>query len=241
MQISFEQAFLLCQEGKYAEAIDVFDIYISTNDKHFEAYYNRGLAHFYLANYEKALFDFDSAININPYIPDVISQRGVTFFHLKKLVEALADMDKAANLEPKNPYRYSSRAYIKASMGDTEGAIADYEKAIEIDPEDAVAYNNLGLLQEQLGYKKKAKDNFEKADDLAKEIFGDGGTDKEQITKEEFDRLMKENLKSEQEADKSGAEGVKKMSVFETAKLVFASKESRKDFLRFVKNKFGLK
>jgi tetratricopeptide (TPR) repeat protein len=243
MQNKFDKAFLLCQDGKFSEAVAAFNEYIGDNCSHFEAFYNRGLAHFYLQNYAEALSDFDAAHALNAYIPDLISQRGVTHFHLKNLPAALQDLERAANLEPKNPFRYASRAFIKSAMGDLKGAIEDYEKTISLDPEDAVAYNNLGLLQEQLGYKEKAEKNFEKADILGKEFFAEPpSTDEERISKEEFDALLKKNIpdqKSELPNENPDTEkSAKKKSVFETAKFVFSSKENWQDFTLFVKNKF---
>ncbi|WP_317195116.1 tetratricopeptide repeat protein [Algoriphagus oliviformis] len=164
--MSFEKGIALYQEGKFEEALEIFNQLISskTGESSLHLYRARILTR--LGKGEAALQDFDLLLSQKPYQTDYISDRAVVLHLLGRNDEALAELDRAANLDPKNPYRYSSRAFFKDRIGDLHGAIEDYDKAIELDPEDAVAYNNKGLVEEKLGFKERSKKSFEKSDEL---------------------------------------------------------------------------
>lgn len=172
-------------------------------------------------DYSGSIIEYSEAIAIEES-PNFFSERAVAFIHEKKYEEALTDFNKAIELEPNYGYRYSSRAYLHDAMGNLELAIEDYNKAILLDPADAVAYNNLGLLEEKLGYKNKARKNFAEADRLSKEMGIDLGSP----------------VNIQKEIDKNQEN--KNESYQNTIKSVFVSKESRKEFFRFIKNGFKI-
>lgn len=164
--MSFEKGIALYREGKFEEALEIFNELVSASSGKAELHLYRGRILTRLGKGEAALEDFDLLIELEPYNTDYISDRGVVLHLLGKNEEALSELDRAANLDPKNPYRYSSRAFFKDRIGDLHGAIEDYEKAIELDPEDAVSYNNKGLVEEKLGFAERSKKSFEKSDGL---------------------------------------------------------------------------
>ena len=132
-------------------------------------------------------------------------------------------------LEPDNPYRYSSRAFIKDSMGDTEGAIQDYLKCIKIDPEDAIAFNNLGMLEEKMGRKTSAKKRFKRADELISLMDPESG----QIKFAPDETLKPRNIQKEinEERKQDIEKGITGIMLD-----VFRNKNTRKEFLEFVKS-----
>lgn len=178
-------------------------------------------------NFEEAIGYFSLAIKKEEN-PEIYYRRAMSFFHLKKNKEALTDLETAAELQPQNPFRYSAMAYVRDIMGDTKLAIEDYKKAIKLDPNDAVAFNNLGLLEEKLGWKEKARKNFEKADSLAK----DDSWKSVEIEQNEVKNEIAEQNSSE-------IEGLNK-NIFDVIKNLIESKESRSEFIAFLKNGFKL-
>ncbi len=164
--MNFEKGIALYQEGKFEEALEIFDTLVAANPDQANVHLYRARILTRLGKGENALEEFDLLLKLDPYNTDYISDRGVVLHLLGRNEEALGELDRAANLDPKNPYRYSSRAFFKDRVGDLHGAIEDYEKAIALDPEDAVAYNNKGLVEEKLGFKERSKKSFEKSDDL---------------------------------------------------------------------------
>jgi tetratricopeptide (TPR) repeat protein len=162
----FEKGIAKYKEGKFEEALEVFQQLTQEDPAKTEYLHYRARVQSRMGRLNKALEDFDLLIKEHPYETDYISDRAVVLHLMKRNEEALSELDRAQSLDPNNPYRYSSRAYLKDRLGDLHGAIADYEKAIELDPEDAVAYNNKGLVEEKLGYLDKSTKSFSKADHL---------------------------------------------------------------------------
>jgi tetratricopeptide (TPR) repeat protein len=151
--------------------------------------------------------------------------------------EALSELDRATNLDPKNPYRYSSRAFLKDRLGDFLGAIEDYEKAIELDPEDAIAYNNKGLVEEKMGNIARSKKSFEKADDL----IGYKPKSSESMPPIGQEKSEKPSFEMPDFSATNPPKKVDSAHFFETLKGVFGNKETRNEFLNFIRGFFSKK
>lgn len=237
LKMSFEKGIELYKDGKFQEALDVFDGLINQGSSNPQFHLFRGRVRSRLGKTELALEDFDTIVALEPYNTDYISDRAVILHLLKRNEEALSAFDQAANLDPKNPYRYSSRAFFKDRIGDLEGAIEDYEKAIELDPEDAVSYNNKGLVEEKLGYQAKSKKSFSKADELTgyePSTAKPEGTNKIE-PKVETSSDIKKPIQPEEKQEESMTFGY----FLKTLKSVLFDKNSRKEFISFLKKPFN--
>lgn len=229
--MSFEKGIELYKEGKFEESLEIFNLLIKESpESEFHLFRGRILSR--LGKTEEALEDFDKIITLEPYNTNYISDRAVILHLLKRNEEALVEFDRAANLDPKNPYRYSSRAFFKDRIGDLKGAIEDYEKAIELDPEDAVAYNNKGLVEEKLGYQEKSKKSFSKADKLT----GYEGPKPESQQSSIEDK--KEAVKKAIQPQENQEEKLTASYFFNTLKAVLFDKNSRNEFISFLKKPF---
>jgi len=169
-----------------------------------------------LGAFEDALGIWNVLISKDDKIADYYNERGVCKFQLR-FKSALDDLDTAIALDPENPYHFACRAYIKDKLGNTEGSIEDYRKSVELDPENEVTLNNLGLAEEKLGYTQKAREHMKVADRLA----GIKTLDSDYV---EFS----ESVKTESETN----------SIWREVRLMLSSK---KEFMRFVRELFGLK
>jgi len=233
------EAKLAIKNGNYKEAILLLSELIQADNKNFEFYALRGVAHRKLNDFKLSLEDFNAAIKLTPNNADLRTEKGVTLFHQKSIDLALVEMNLAVKLEPNNPYRYSSRAYIKDALKDIDGAILDYKKTIELDPNDAVAHNNLGLLEEKKGNLEKAKKHFDQSDDLQgidmKKITDDavknGGSS---IPKTEAKKEVVELRKQEEVKIKES-----ELSTWKIISQVFTKKEVLKEFLGYLKALFS--
>gem|GEM_PF-209191 len=237
LKMSFEKGIELYKEGKFQEALDVFDDLIKLGNSNPQFHLFRGRVRSRLGKTELALEDFDVIVGLEPYNTDYISDRAVILHLLNRNEEALSAFDQAANLDPKNPYRYSSRAFFKDRIGDLEGAIEDYEKAIELDPEDAVAYNNKGLVEEKLGYQAKSKKSFSKADELTgyepSTAKPEGSNKLEPQVETSSD--IKKPIQPEEKQEESMTFGY----FLKTLKSVLFDKNARKEFISFLKKPFN--
>lgn len=213
----------LCEQGKFEQAIAVFETGLTETPDNIDLLYNLSKASALHSDYERALKCLEAILNNKPEDANIISERAVVFHQLGQNQAALKDLDKAVILEPDNPFRYSSRAWVRAKAGDVKGAISDYEKAVGLDPEDAIAYNNMGLLQEQLGYKEKAKKSFGKSDQLIDYVSPEQKTHIDAIpypvSNEEMVRAEKMNFPH----------------VISVMKKLISSRQARRDFISFLK------
>ncbi|MFO7822483.1 MAG: tetratricopeptide repeat protein [Cyclobacterium sp.] len=227
---TIEKGIICYKEGKFEEALLIFDKLVQSDGPKSEYLHFRGRIQSRLGSLDQAISDFDKLIALEPFNTTFISDRAVVLHLLKRNQEAMEAFDQALNLDPNNPYRYSSRAYFKDRIGDLKGAIADYEKAIALDPEDAIAYNNKGLVEEKLGYQQKSKNSFSEADRLS---GYDNKESKEDFTSPENTSLNEPHFIQEDEN--------KPMSLghyFSILTDLFTKKETRHEFKQFLSSKF---
>ena len=211
---TIETGISFYKEGKFDAALAVFNQLIVKEGKVPAYLHYRARIQSRLGALEEALMDFDTLLELDTYNTTYISDKAVVLHLLDRNHEAKEGFDQALNLDPNNPYRYSSRAYFRDRIGDLNGAIADYEKAIELDPEDAVAHNNKGIVEEKLaGY--QAPESNESA--LPKIDNAPQNTIEEPIKEQE---------------------GLNLQAYFKVLTNVFTDKETRAEFISFIKTKF---
>lgn len=218
------------KEGKFEEALQVFDRLLNLEGPQAEYLHYRARIQSRLGALDKAIGDFDALMELEPYNTTFISDRAVVLHLLKRNDEAMRAFDQALNLDPQNPYRYSSRAYFKDRIGDLQGAIADYERAIALDPEDAIAQNNKGMIEEKLGYLSASRKSFSVADELT------GHTPaKSMESKQETGSGPKASSVPFQLEDNEKA--TKLAHFFTTLKKIITDRETRSEFKSFILTK----
>ena len=179
----------------YKLAIYYFNEVIKLNVNNVEAYYNKGLAKYYLANNEKgnkeeynklineAIEDYNKAIELNPNLSEAYNNRGIVKYDLGNINEAIEDYNKAIELNPNYSIAYNNRGIAKSNLSNTKEknseeynqltkeAIEDCNKAIELNQYYAEAYNNRGLAKHDLADNKK--ENKEEYNKLINEAIED--------------------------------------------------------------------
>jgi tetratricopeptide (TPR) repeat protein len=119
-----QQALMAAQQGRFSEAIALFDHLIATNSQSAIDYNNRGLVHFQSGQPEKALADYDRALQLNPRLANVYNNRANYYAAEGRLAEAIADYETAIDLDPGN-----IRAWI--NQGITFRDLEMYEQSVE--------------------------------------------------------------------------------------------------------------
>jgi tetratricopeptide (TPR) repeat protein len=225
----YQQGIAYFKEGKFKEALVIFNQLVANNASNPAYILYRGRIHSRMGSLDLALRDFDQLLDLEPNNADFISDRAVVLHLLKRNEDALSELDRALEMDPDNPYRYSSRAFLKDRVGDLQGAIADYEIAIQMDPEDAISINNRGLVEEKLGYQERAKESFRRADELVG-YQPNGNTSAIETPTTEESSLTPD----EEDTDKK----LTLSSYLSTLGDVFTDQNIRKDFFKFVSDKF---
>lgn len=131
-------------QGKYAEAISLYDAAISRDPK--AEYFNaRGVAHFQLDQNAKALADFGQAVTLDTTQYKPYYNRGNLYAQrLNDPQAALQDYDRALRLASNQSDIYLNRGLLWYNQGQFERALADFGQARQLAPSDTLLALHLG-------------------------------------------------------------------------------------------------
>ena len=150
-------------DGKYANAIDNFNILVHLDSTLFEAYYFRGIAKYNLGDFIGAESDFDKSLKLNPIYTPAYHYRAITLSRTGKYDLALKDLAEAVDLRPSYTGLYFSRGVTYFLSQQFEKAISDFNRFIKTEPKIAEAYLNRGACYLYLKDTVKALADYNKA------------------------------------------------------------------------------
>ena len=150
-------------EGRYATAIENFNILerLDTLD-HLTPFY-RGIAKFNLGDVRGAQKDFNRSIYLNPIFTAGYHYRGITESRFGEYEKALEDIQKAITLRPGFEGLYFSRGVTYFLSQQFDKAIEDFDKYIRRQPKDPSAFINRGTSHMFLGDTLQAIKDYETA------------------------------------------------------------------------------
>ncbi len=131
-------------EGRYAEANELFKKALKINRNYAMTYYNLGYIQYKLKNYEDALVFFQEALRFkltNQLRMDIFNSIGTTYSEMGNASKALNAFKEAINILPASiiPYNNLGKQYIK--MGKFDLAIETLENGLKIRNEPHLRYN----------------------------------------------------------------------------------------------------
>ncbi len=122
-------ALSLCREGRFREAIALFDQIIQLEPDNYAAWYGRGDALANLKHYQDALNDFNRAILLNPYSNETWTFRGVVLLYLERFQEALESCERALKLQPTDREAWAFRGAALHHLNRYKEAYTSYDRA----------------------------------------------------------------------------------------------------------------
>lgn len=150
-------------DGKYAQAIDNFNVLVQLDTADYYTFFFRGIAKYNLGDLRGARRDFDRSVQINPVFTSGYHYRGITESRFGNYDQALADLQKAIDLRPGFIGLYFSRGVTYFLSQQFEKAIADFDKYIRKEPKDPSAYLNRGASYLFMGDTLSAMNDYNKA------------------------------------------------------------------------------
>lgn len=150
-------------DGKYALAIENFNVLSQLDTADYWTFFFRGIAKYNLGDLRGAKKDFDRSVRINPVFTSGYHYRGITESRFGNYDQALADMQKAIDLRPGYVGLYFSRGVTYFLSQQFENAVKDFDKYIRKEPKDPSAYLNRGASWLFLGDTLKAVADYNKA------------------------------------------------------------------------------
>lgn len=112
-------------------ALEEFDKAIGLEPGYDRAYFQRGLAHLALRDFDKAISDLTKAIELSPSTAEIYHRRAYAFHQKKDLARALADFDRSIDIHP-TMWAYIERADVHVDKAAFQLAVADYRKATDL-------------------------------------------------------------------------------------------------------------
>ena len=150
-------------DGKYAQAIENFNILARLDTADYQTYFFRGIAKYNLGDLRGAKKDFNTSVRINPVFTSGYHYRGITESRSGDYEAALKDMDKALSLRPGYEGLYFSRGVTYFLAQQFDKAVKDFDKYIRRQPKDPSAYLNRGASYLFLGDTLSALNDYNKA------------------------------------------------------------------------------
>lgn len=143
-------------EGNNELAVDNYSRAIENKQDFKIAYYNRGIAHFDLENFEEASIDFETSVQVDATFAQGYYNLGNSYRLLNQIDDAIESFDQAILLNPSFAEAFYARGYIYFFEQNYEASILDFSTVIELKNDqlrlDAFfgrgqAYNNQNVFQ----------------------------------------------------------------------------------------------
>ena len=133
--------------GRYAEALECFNIFEKHNPNIAALYQTRGLCFQRLGRFEEAQADFERSIALNPGEAETHKNLGTLHSRSGRMEQAFASFDRALALRPNFSAALSEKARALWGLQLLDEAFAAFHKSLAVDPGNALTTWNLALLQ----------------------------------------------------------------------------------------------
>jgi len=150
-QEAWAAAVALHREGRFHEAIAVYQQILAQMPRHFEAIVNLAAALKRVGQRDEAITCFRRALELNPEMPEAWCNLANTLNEQGAPAEAVACFRKAIELKPDLHPAIFNLGNVLRDKGDLEGAAKCFEETLRLVPNFARAHVNLGNVRHQLG------------------------------------------------------------------------------------------
>ncbi|MEN5275967.1 tetratricopeptide repeat protein [Brucella sp. TWI432] len=137
------------QDKNFADAAKIYDAAVKQIEKperkDWPVFYQRGIAHERLKEWDQAEPNFKKALELYPDQPQVLNYLGYSWVDRgENLDEALEMIKKAVELRPQDGYIVDSLGWAYYKLGRYPEAVVELEKAVKLRPEDPTINDHLG-------------------------------------------------------------------------------------------------
>ncbi|HEV2159837.1 tetratricopeptide repeat protein [Bradyrhizobium sp.] len=144
---ALRQGQSLFNVGRYAEALECFNLFERHNPDIAPLYQTRGLCFQRLGRFAEAQADFERSIALSPGEAETHKNLGTLHSRLGRMEQAFASIDRALKLRPNFPAALNEKARALWSLQLLDEALAAFHQSLALDPHNAHTIWNLALLQ----------------------------------------------------------------------------------------------
>lgn len=150
----------------FEKATSCYRAAISSDARHYPAWYGLGTIYYRQEKYSVAEFHFRRAVAINPRSSVLYCYLGMVLHASDRCEEALDVLLRASRLEPGNPQARFQRALVLRTMECYEAALNELEAVRDFAPHESSVHFLMGKLCKQLDCRDEAMIHFTTALDL---------------------------------------------------------------------------
>jgi Flp pilus assembly protein TadD len=163
LELLYEKGFLYGQAGRFTEAIEFYNEFLSYRPDHFEALLNRGILKQKIGDLKGAEMDLLKAREKRPVDPTLLNALGVLYMETGRKDEAITMFRES----------HMATSLINLSLlywkeGDWEKVISTLHEAEQIEPQNPYIFYYRGIFLIQTGKNVLARQELEKAGALAR-------------------------------------------------------------------------
>lgn len=164
-----DQADALFREGKYEEAVQAYNEFLTTKPKDIKSLYNRGRAYEELGQTDQARQDFERVLELDEENINANMSMGKYWYNLGDYGRAIYYFDKVIEVDGRvsDAYLYKGRSLHK--QGEFNEAMDFYDQAINFNGKNAEAFLYRGALKINLNQGRNACNDFTRAKALGAE------------------------------------------------------------------------
>ena len=150
-------------DGKYAQAIENFNVLSRIDSTDHWTFFYRGIAKYNLGDIRGAQKDFNNSVRLNPVFTSGYHYKAITESRAGDYDKALEDLQRAIDLRPGYEGLYFSRGVTYFLAQQFDKAVSDVDRYIRKEPKDPSAYLNRGASKLFLKDTLSALEDYNKA------------------------------------------------------------------------------
>ena len=160
---TLRKAHSLYEQGRLAEAGELYQTALRLDPGHDRALYNFGLVQMRSGRLDEALGHFSKAIEQNPDFAEAHNAAGIALRMSGRNQEAIAHYQKSLAIKPGYAEAENNLGLALRELEHYEEAAAHHRKALALKPDYPEAENNLGAALAALGRYEEAATHYRKA------------------------------------------------------------------------------
>jgi protein O-GlcNAc transferase len=170
MAIDLSKPMSLHQQGRYTDAISLYDSALKREPKNPDALYLTGLCRLQMGDMERGARHMRALIKLQPHHAAARHALGKALIEMGETSSGRQHLEQALTINPASPDSRIELAELALAAGDAQKAKTLYRDGLNLDPSLAALWNNLGTVCRMMGHLEEAEEAWVKTISFAPNI-----------------------------------------------------------------------